>query len=196
MKHAILGLLTLLTFCGAVFAEADAPAEKTWAETKFGEELINASGKKFKTAEVLKDKMVAVYFSASWCGPCCAFTPKLVDFYKKAIKKNDLAIVLVGSDKTADAMKAYMKKYGMPWYAVPFEAPEAAAVKQELHVNGIPALAVYEKTGRLLSGSARWDVMLLGTKAIDAWRSPAYAPKTFEDYKKTLPNKSRGKKRK
>ena len=196
MKRTILGLLTLLTFCGTVFAEEDAPAEKTWAETKFGTELINASGKKFKTADALKDKLVLVYFSASWCPPCRAFTPKLVDFYKKAIRQNEITVVLVGWDKTADAMKNYMKKYAMPWYAVPFEAPENAAVKRELTVNGIPALAVYEKDGRLLSGGARWDVMLLGTKAVDAWRSPAYTPKTLEDYKKTLPNKSRGKRRK
>ena len=196
MKRTILGLMALLTFCGAVFAEEDVQAEKTWTETKFGGELINASGKKFKTAEALKDKMVLVYFSASWCGPCRAFTPKLVDFYKKAIRQNEITVVLVGWDKTADAMKTYMKKYGMTWYAVPFGAPEVAALNKELRVNGIPTLAVYEKDGRLLSGGARWDVMLLGTKAIEAWRSPVYTPKTLEDYKKTLQNKSRGKKRK
>lgn len=192
MKKTILGLLVSLMFCGAAFAEEDAPAtEKPWQETKFGAELLNASGKMFKTEDVLKNKLVLVYFSASWCPPCRAFTPKLVEFYKKAAKQHEIAVVLVGWDKTADAMKAYMKKYGMPWYAVPFGAPENAALKKELRVNGIPSLAVYDKTGRLLSGNARWDVMILGTKAVDAWQSPSYTPKTYADFK---PAKSRRRK--
>jgi len=170
MKRTILGLLTLLTFCGTVFAAAE---EKTWTETKFGPELINASGEKFKTAEVLKDKLVLVYFSASWCPPCRAFTPKLVEFYKETVKENKLAVVLIGSDRSAEAMQGYMEKYKMPWYAVPFEAPEAAAVKRELKIRGIPTLAVFNENGQLLTTGARRDVTLRGAKAVDSWRTPA-----------------------
>lgn len=32
-------------------------------------------------AALKTNKTVGLYFSGSWCGPCQAFTPKLVDFY-------------------------------------------------------------------------------------------------------------------
>ena len=37
-----------------------------------------------KTAEALKDKYVALYFSAHWCPPCRGFTPKLSEWYSKS----------------------------------------------------------------------------------------------------------------
>ena len=39
-----------------------------------------------KTAEALKDKYVALYFSAHWCPPCRGFTPKLSEWYSKSFK--------------------------------------------------------------------------------------------------------------
>ena len=76
-------------------------------------ELINRSGKKVPTETALKGKMVAIYASASWCGPCRAFTPKLVEFYKSAAKSAPVELIFLSSDKTGDAMMAYMKKDAM-----------------------------------------------------------------------------------
>lgn len=35
------------------------------------------------TAEALEGKVLAVYFSASWCAPCKQFTPILKSVYNK-----------------------------------------------------------------------------------------------------------------
>jgi len=47
------------------------------AELLKGVELVQHDGSKVAAEEHLKDKIVALYFSAGWCPPCRAFTPKL-----------------------------------------------------------------------------------------------------------------------
>ncbi len=163
--------------------------------SKFPARLINASGKKV-SASFLNGKMVAVYFSASWCGPCRGFTPQLVKFYKKVKKNNAFEIVFVSRDKTATDMKKYMKADSMPWLAIPFNDPAAKRLISELKVNGIPTLAVFDKTGKLISADGRWDVVLLGEKAVNAWKSPKYKPLTYDDYKNKSPKDSNKKSKK
>ena len=82
MKKILFTLLFAVSGFLSVFA-----GDEDWFSEKFPEKLINAKGKEVKTSTALKGKMVAVYFSASWCGPCRGFTPKLVDFYKSIAKK-------------------------------------------------------------------------------------------------------------
>ena len=41
--------------------------------------IIDADGKEIPT-ESLRGKIVALYFSASWCIPCKKFTPQLIKF--------------------------------------------------------------------------------------------------------------------
>ena len=77
-------------FLIALFAVFNLTAANNWYTQQFPPSLLNASGKRINTAAALKGKMVLVYFSASWCGPCRGFTPQLVEFYKKAAKKNNI----------------------------------------------------------------------------------------------------------
>lgn len=41
------------------------------------------------TAEALEGKVLAVYFSASWCAPCKQFTPILKSVYNKLQKDGE-----------------------------------------------------------------------------------------------------------
>ena len=170
-----------------------------WFSSKLPSQLVNASGKRVDTASALKGKMVAFYFSASWCGPCRGFTPKLVSFYKRIARKHKLEIVLVSSDKSAGKMAEYMKKDRMPWLAVPYnEGRFRQSLQQEFRVRGIPHLTILDPTGKIISPNGRWDVAIHGDKAIDAWKSPNYKPATYQDYKsqeKSTRKKSRFKRR-
>lgn len=178
MKKLFLALLMTL----AVFSIAS--GSDAWTVKKFSPFLINAKGRKINTADALYGKTVAVYFSASWCGPCRGFTPQLVKFYKSVKSRSNLEIVFISSDKTDKDMMKYMKNDKMPWLATEFKHPAAMALKKELGVRGIPTLVVFDKNGKLISANARWDVVLLGTKAVKAWESPSYKPLTYDDYKK------------
>ena len=174
----------------AVSVSAEETAEgtqKPWYEETFSK-LTNAAGEDVPVSK-LKDKIVGVYFSASWCPPCRGFTPQLVKFYNKGAGKENFEIVFVSSDKNADDMKAYMKKDSMPWTAIPFGDASASALKRKLGIRGIPTLVIFGSDGKIISQNGRWDVVMLGPKALEAWKSPNYKPKTYQDYRKSAAGK-------
>lgn len=126
-------------------------ADFDWSNI-FKEGLVDAAGKPV-AASTLKDKVVAVYFSAEWCPPCRTFSPLLVKFAEKNTAK--MAVVFVSSDRSKDAMLAYMKKAGMPWTAVPFEAKSGRDLMKNNNISGIPTLLVLGKDGKLLTKEGR-----------------------------------------
>ena len=123
-----------------------------------GATLEDKSGESFKTADVLKGKKhVLLYFSAGWCGPCRVFTPDLVKFAKANADAKDFAIIFVSSDRTKDAQMEYLKKYNMPFFTIPFDAPGNQAVKLAYAGGGIPNLVVLDDSGNALKGSYETD---------------------------------------
>ena len=62
------------------------PDQLTGFPAKFDHHLVTLQDGHFQSldASTLKNvKFWAFYYSASWCPPCRAFTPKLVDFYNQ-----------------------------------------------------------------------------------------------------------------
>jgi nucleoredoxin len=47
------------------------------AQLLAGQPIVLNDGTTVDAGDYLKDKVVAIYFSAMWCPPCRAFTPKL-----------------------------------------------------------------------------------------------------------------------
>jgi thiol-disulfide isomerase/thioredoxin len=138
-------------------------------EALFGTRLVDAKGKKCSTAE-LAGKKIGIYFSASWCPPCRAFTPQLVAAYNQLqTEGKPFEVVLVSRDKDPSSMKAYMKSHDMPWFAVPFGDKSNEALMKKYGVTGIPTLIVVDSAGKTLSTKARGEVMQVGAKAFDAW---------------------------
>jgi thiol-disulfide isomerase/thioredoxin len=92
-------------------------------------------------------KLVALYFSAHWCGPCRSFTPMLSEMYqhlKDEVPTHGLEIVFVSSDRDISGFDRYYES--MPWLAIPFQT--LTRYKQLLGmkygVRGIPALVVLD----------------------------------------------------
>ena len=127
------------------------PAVKDW--------LVKSKGKDVETfdaASLQNAKYIAVYYSASWCGPCRAFTPDLVKWYKKNKAKNPhFELIFVSSDRSAKDMAAYMKDDDMEWPALAYDKkkdPNASAVTK-YSGRGIPCLVFIDETGKVLSDS-------------------------------------------
>jgi len=96
------------------------------------------------TEIVASGKHLLLYFSASWCGPCHHFTPKLVEYYNKAVADGvPLEIVFVSNDHSAEEQDEYAKS--MPWLEIPDCAGAnkslGSALSRAIGVNGIPTLA-------------------------------------------------------
>ncbi|XP_065057621.1 uncharacterized protein LOC135685567 [Rhopilema esculentum] len=140
-----------------------------------GKKLLSHSGDLVDAEQALANKTVVVcYFSAHWCPPCRQFTPMLKMFYED-LEDSPLAIIFVSSDRDEASMKSYFADHGA-YYAVPYSDNElSTALKQNCEVQGIPKLAVVDKSGKMLNGDGRSDV---------AKGKPSEAFKKWEDISK------------
>lgn len=101
--------------------------------------------------EFEKKKLIGLYFSAYWCGPCRKFTPSLVAFYNKnAAAHPEFEILFVSNDKTAGAMQVYMRDQQMPWPALSFDKVAGNAALKKYAGSGIPCLVVVDENGKVI----------------------------------------------
>ena len=125
---------------------------------KFDDHLVVLNGDHTKPADpaTLKGvQFVAFYYSASWCPPCRAFTPKLVEFYN-AFKSShpNFELIFVDDDSDADAMLGYMVMDKMPWPAVRFDDISSSRVQAKKYMGpGIPDLVLVDANGKVLADS-------------------------------------------
>lgn len=137
-----------------------------------GPNLLNQEGT-VSTADALKGKYVALYFSAHWCGPCRGFTPRLAEQYEKilAMDKN-WEVVFCSSDSDDASFKSYFKD--MPWLALPYsERDLKASLGNKYGVRGIPTLVLLDMEAGLITTGGR-------SKVMDADTFP-WLPIPFED---------------
>lgn len=95
-------------------------------------------------------RVFAFYQSASWCGPCKKFTPKLIAAYRELkAKYPELEVIFVSSDRDEFNMTEYMRLAGMPWPALKYKQmpPEI----EGFFGSSIPWLVLVGDDGRPLS---------------------------------------------
>lgn len=151
---------------GAPAVEKDVPPA---LDDLFGKRLVGLKGKRISTADLV-GKKIGIYFTASWCPPCRAFTPDLVKAYNQLqTEGKPFEVVLVTSDRDKASMEKYMKDYDMPFVAVPFGDKRIDALKKKFAVSGIPKLVVVDDTGKTLSAEARGEISARGAAAYEKW---------------------------
>jgi len=131
--------------------------------------LLTSDGKtKVELSQVVKDApLVALYFSAHWCGPCRAFTPKLVTFVEMLKEEGvELPIIFGSSDRDEASFQSYFAT--MPWAAFPLGDSRIEALKKKFGVSGIPWLVVLDAKGNLVLNEADTDVPQ-GPQAYAKW---------------------------
>jgi nucleoredoxin len=133
-------------------ANAAAPAGSIAALVK-GDLFTSRNGitRPYLDAEFEKKKLIGLYFSASWCGPCRKFTPSLVSFYNKnAAAHPEFEILLMTNDKSAVAMEGYMRDQQMPWPALSFDKASGNQALKKYAGSGIPCLVVVDENGKVI----------------------------------------------
>ena len=157
------------------FGSASLLADNTIFPSLKGE-LVQSKGKKlepFDEAPLANAKYYGVYYSAGWCGPCRAFTPDLVRWYKRNKSKNpNFELIFVSSDRSEDEMAKYMKDDDMPWPALAFDKKGSSPLAK-FAGKGIPCLVLIDESGKVLSHSYN------GTEYVGP-------RKVLEDIEKTL----------
>lgn len=104
-------------------------------------------------AGLAKKKFLFVYFSAHWCPPCKAFTPKLVEWYNTNKKNGDFEVLFVSGDHNEGARVGYMREAKMPWAGVKLSAKKAKEFFSRFHGPGIPNLILLNEDDELLQSS-------------------------------------------
>jgi nucleoredoxin len=138
-------------------------AQATWADailppTKALLRLKGGGGEKPAHQALAGRRVVGLYFSAHWCGPCRGFTPKLAQFYASGAAAAGLEIVFVSRDRDPGQFAEYWKE--MPWPCLPFENREASqALLRRYPIQGIPSLVILDgATGAEITRDGRSDV--------------------------------------
>ena len=100
--------------------------------------------------------------------PCRGFTPRLIEAYNTAKAAGvDLEIIFVSSDHDETSFKSYYSS--MPWSAISFDPQMSQELRSTFGVNGIPALVVISKDGKLITKDGRGEVARTGSKAFQNW---------------------------
>merc|ERR1711964_772522 len=148
-------------------------------ENILGPKLQGKSGD-IDTKTLNECDLVGIYFSAHWCPPCKAFTPKLASWYKQqkqAGKK--VEIVFVSSDQNQTEFDHHFGE--MPWLSCKYsDSKGRASLKKTFGVSGIPQLTFlhpatmtytqtfsiwsYTNDGRGFIGSNDFDTIVAAAK--------------------------------
>lgn len=155
----LLNLFLAVTLTTWISAEdyRETTSEKSPLFKELENSLVKLEGKslkKFDDSTLSETKYIILYFSAHWCPPCRAFTPKLVDFYNQTKPNHpEFELVFVSSDRSEAAQKEYMIEASMPWTALKFSQIDRKKLIKSFAGNGIPCVVVLDREGKVLAHS-------------------------------------------
>ena len=107
----------------------------------------------------LAGKIVLVDFWATWCGPCIAEIPNVLEQYQKYHSKG-FEVVGISLDQERDALEKFVTERKLPW-PILFEPSEGSGWQHPLAsyygISGIPTVILIGKDGNVVSLNARGE---------------------------------------
>ena len=97
-----------------------------------------------------KNKVTMIDFWASWCGPCRAFNPELVNIYKQYHRKG-LEILAVSLDRDKDSWLKAIKDDNLTWKHVSDLGLWNNQVAQTYRIRYIPQNVFVDKDGKIIA---------------------------------------------
>uniref|UniRef100_A0A8R1DW76 protein-disulfide reductase n=1 Tax=Caenorhabditis japonica TaxID=281687 RepID=A0A8R1DW76_CAEJA len=141
------------------------------SELLAGVTLKNQQDVELDGGEHLKGKVVGLYFSASWCPPCRAFTPKLQEFFEKIRKTHpEFEVIFVSRDRSAEELVAYFNDHQGDWTYIPFGSSKISKLMQKYEVKTIPTMRIIRANGDVVIQDARGEITNKGEDAEGLWK--------------------------
>jgi peroxiredoxin len=117
--------------------------------------LPSLDGRTISLADYRGKKNIIVSFWASWCGPCQLEMPALRQFYEKHHEQsNDFEILAISIDDEAAPAESFASQNKLPF---PVLLDPGSKTANTYGVDGIPALFVVDKSGKVVYGHAGFD---------------------------------------
>ena len=112
----------------------------------------NGAFSRFDDEVLEKKKLIALYFSAHWCGPCRKFTPQLVEYYKRVAPQHpEFELIFVSDDRNQFGFETYFRETNMPWPAIDYQKLAGKDAIRQYAGSGIPCLVVVDPAGKVIS---------------------------------------------
>jgi thiol-disulfide isomerase/thioredoxin len=118
--------------------------------------LLN--GKPFDQ-KTLAGKVVLVDFWATWCGPCVAEIPNVLEQYEK-YHKDGFEVVGISLDQERETLEKFVTEQKLPW-PILFEEPKGDGWQHPLAtfygISGIPTVILIGRDGNVITLDARGE---------------------------------------
>ena len=104
-----------------------------------------------------RGKVVLVDFWATWCGPCVGEIPHVLEAYKK-YHSQGFEVIGISLDKDKGKLTSFLAEKGMTWPQYFDGKGWNNEISKKHGINGIPAMWLIDKQGRVASKNARKDL--------------------------------------
>uniref|UniRef100_A0A914ELI0 Major sperm protein n=1 Tax=Acrobeloides nanus TaxID=290746 RepID=A0A914ELI0_9BILA len=107
----------------------------------------------------LKDTIVGLYFSASWCGYCHIFSPYLRKFYKDVKETENFELVFLSGDEDEEEFEKYLESSHENWLYIPFGHESIKELDKKFEVGGYPTLVIVKSDGTVISKEGYEEIL-------------------------------------